>query len=223
MIHGYHIMPPSQQEFSQEFYHLVVPAASMALECYCRDFISIIYAAQHLVDCGKAFRTLMAPTRPPKYRRRKPCFLPHCEKMFKFELSDYIAYEVERDRFFQYPHARAALLEGGITWRLAMLSLGAQDTLNGPSDSAHDFGEVFTLSDGTKLVDDCLTDNECDLISGTYIIYTGVFVHYILRCFDIKATVGMGKQVAEKSWWPKQSTWIASCENIGYWTEAAEQ
>jgi hypothetical protein len=57
-----------------------------------------------------------------------------------------------------------------------MLCLEAQDALNGPSDSTHDFGEVFTLSDGTKLVDDCLTSDERDLICGTNIVYTGAFI-----------------------------------------------
>jgi hypothetical protein len=84
----------------------------------------------------------------------------------------------ELDKFFQSPHSRAALLEGGILWRLAMLYLDPQDALNGPSDSANDFGEVFTLPDGTQLVND-----ERDLICGTCIVYTGAFI-VCVHCFS---------------------------------------
>jgi hypothetical protein len=58
-----------------------------------------------------------------------------------------------------------------------MSVLGPQDALVGPSDLANDFGKVFSLPDGTMLVDDCLLDEERDLICGTYIVYTGTFLH----------------------------------------------
>jgi hypothetical protein len=183
-VQAYHIMPPSQQKFGDQYYYLVVPAASTALESYRRNFSSITFAAQRLVECGKPFRTLMAPTRDGRYSRPR-LLLPHRAKSFKFNYDNYLAYENELDRLFQYPHARAALLEGGIVWRLAMEHIEAQDALNGPSDSAHDFGEVFTLSDGTKFMDDCLVDTERDFICGTYIVYTGMFI-YVLHCFAIK-------------------------------------
>ena len=89
---------------------------------------------------------------------------------------DFVAYERVRERFFQHPHARAALLEGGIIWRLAMEHLDSQDALRGPSDSANDFGDSISLPNGTELVDDSLTDDERDLICGTYIIYTGLLL-----------------------------------------------
>jgi hypothetical protein len=175
----YHVMPPLHQTFSSRYYHLAVPAASTAVECYRRDFTTITIAAQRLVDRGKLFKTLMSPTRPKRRRRPKPFVLPHREAAYIFKHSDFVAYEARQDRYFLYPHARAALLEGGILWRLAMECLDAQDALNGPSDSAHDFGEFFSLPDGTKVIDDCLTENERDLISGVYIVYTGAFVVYL--------------------------------------------
>jgi hypothetical protein len=174
-IWGYRLMPPLQQEFAEQYFHLVVPQAAVAIECYRRSFISIPFTAQRLLDCGKSFRTLMSPTRNPIHTR--PLFvLPHREQNFTFNHSHYVAYEQELGKFFQYPHTRAALLEGGILWRLAMQYLDPRDALDGPSDSACDFGGVVYLPDGTKLVDDCLVNNERDLICGTYIVYTGAFI-----------------------------------------------
>lgn len=172
----YHVKPPMQQEFSVELYHLLVPTASTAVECYRRSFPNITFAAQHLVDCGKSFRIFMNPKRPKKYPRPTPPILPHPENSRPFMHYDFVAYERVRERFFQHPHARAALLEGGIIWRLAMEHLDSQDALRGPSDSANDFGDSISLPNGTELVDDSLTDDERDLICGTYIIYTGLLL-----------------------------------------------
>jgi hypothetical protein len=55
-----------------------------------------------------------------------------------------------------------------------MHCLYTQDALRGPSDCAHNFGDIFRLSDGTELMDDSLTNDECDLICSTYNVYTGV-------------------------------------------------
>ena len=218
---GYRLMPPSQQDFEERFYHLVVPQATVAIECYRRGFVSIPFAAQRLLDCGKSFRTFMSPTRDAIQTR--PCFvLPHRPTGFTFQPSHYPLYKRELEFFFQYPHARAALLEGGILWRLAMEYLDPRDALDGPSESACDFGEVVHLPDGTKLVDDCLTNDERDLICCSYIVYTGAFI-LCLTCLDIKVIIGYGKQESEQSWWPKQSTWVAGCEYAGHWTEACEQ
>jgi hypothetical protein len=172
-------MPPLHQEFCKQYYHLAVPTASTAVECYRRGFTSITHATQHLVDRGKAFRTLMLPTRGKKYGPSRGLVLPRRVKEYVFNRSDFSAYEAERDRFFQLPHARAALLDGGIVWRLAMEVLDAEDALKGPSDSANDFGDIFSLPDGTRLVDDCLNDDERDLICGTYVAYTGASTPYL--------------------------------------------
>jgi hypothetical protein len=41
--------------------------------------------------------------------------------------------------------------------------------------------------------------------------------------FDVKVIIGQGEQISERSWWPKQSTWLVGCEYAGYWTEACEK
>jgi hypothetical protein len=85
---------------------------------------------------------------------------------------DYRAYEERRDLFFKQPHARAALLKGGIIWRLAMESIGPDVAIMGPSDRAHHFGDIVG-PDGHQITDDDLTDDELNLICGVYEVPTG--------------------------------------------------
>jgi len=177
----YHIMPPLDHGFAKQYYRLAVPSAATALECYRRDFTSTPFAVQRLLDRGIPFRTLMVRTRRKWYSPPRPLVLPHRNLAYQFGPTDFIVYEALRDRFFQYPHARAALLEGGIVWRLAKECLDVQLAVNGPSDFANDFGDVVRLPDGTELVDDSFAIDARDLICGTYIVYTGAFI--ICICF----------------------------------------
>jgi hypothetical protein len=175
----YHVKPPMQQEFSDKFC-LLLPTASTAVECYRRRFSSISEATWHLIKAGKSFRTFMrpmGPMRPLKYGRPK-LTLPPRGKAYPFAYHDFVSYERERERLFQYPHLRAALLEGGILWRLAMECLDPHVAVLGPSDSANDFGDRILLPDGGTLVDDSLTDNERNLICGVYAGKAGSFVYH---------------------------------------------
>jgi len=56
---------------------------------------------------------------------------------------------------------------------LAIEVLELNDALQGPSENFHSYGHVIN-SNGRQLWDDDLTQDECDLISGVYKIYTGV-------------------------------------------------
>ena len=79
------------------------------------------------------------------------------------------------------PHARAALTHGGIIWRLAMEFTRTYDgTLErvrsyldlGPSEEIQ-WHRVVIQEAGRELVDDCLTEQELDIMSGVSKIYTG--------------------------------------------------
>ncbi|KAF8235939.1 hypothetical protein L208DRAFT_1173788, partial [Tricholoma matsutake] len=57
--------------------------------------------------------------------------------------------------------------------------------------------------------DDCLTEDELDLICGVYRIDTGQCnVH--------------GHQTTHISWWPRPSVWEGSGLYVGYWSEDCE-
>jgi hypothetical protein len=111
--------------------------------------------------------------------------------------------------FFRLPHSRAALLCGGIVWRIAIEFLPLEAAYNGPSDSATNLNNIIPPSGSPgeqPLVDDILTSEEMDFICGVYTICD---------------SDGHGKP-AQSSWWPKQSTWLVSPYNLGYWTPSCE-
>ncbi|KAJ7437317.1 hypothetical protein FB451DRAFT_1061024 [Mycena latifolia] len=97
--------------------------------------------------------------RPPKY---KP------------DLTDYHTYVALRRRFLRSPRGGAALLFGGIVGRLARSDVSVEEVLRGPSDDALLNG--ICLWDGHSVSaywDDCLSQQEIDLICGVYHIATG--------------------------------------------------
>jgi hypothetical protein len=80
---------------------------------------------------------------------------------------EYAAYERQRDEFLHGPRGRAALMSGGIVWRLAVDSLGINNdvVLAGPSNEAQPYGDESAVP---VMLDDCLTVEECNLICGVY-------------------------------------------------------
>lgn len=91
---------------------------------------------------------------------------------YKPDVVDYKGYERDRATFLLSDRARAALLEGGIVWRLAIEHLKFDDVIGGPAELDSGLYERF---DG-ELVggwDDKLTNDELDLICGVYKIFTG--------------------------------------------------
>jgi hypothetical protein len=90
------------------------------------------------------------------------------------DAADYAAYEAARDDFLRSSHARAAILKGGIVWRLAMEFISPGSILTGPSDAALSRGQAFRFSDNV-FIDNCLNEDELDLICGVYRVYTGMY------------------------------------------------
>src|SRR4051812_42622388 len=93
------------------------------------------------------------------------------------DLLDYESYVLTRDTYLRQPHCRAALLAGGIVWRLAFEALGISPVLDGPTAHALKYGMRISASDASgqahTLYDDTLTEDETNLICGVYKIYTG--------------------------------------------------
>ena len=77
------------------------------------------------------------------------------------------------------PYHRAALLQGGIIWRLALDTLefptdAEINVTQGPSEDALTRGTTIVLDDGLELSDDTLTEEEIELICGVYKWSTGM-------------------------------------------------
>jgi hypothetical protein len=165
---------------------LVVPDATTAVMCLRRDWGSdIMKIALNLLRRGIAFKTLQPIGVAPHVRRPLTELrtyslgykLPHFTAVY----ADYIVYEQHRHEFMNQPRARAALLHGGLIWRLALHSFGFDDlpsVLDGLSREAVPFGLMLSIN-GQTYFDDELSEEEEDFICGTYHIYTGKFSTHI--------------------------------------------
>jgi hypothetical protein len=153
---------------------LVVNDAASVLESFRQSGNSILALAEKFVCSGRPFSTRIhrGQCRPPYYRPlptptlgwRPPHHIPKSH--------EYNYYEYIRDDFFRQPHARAALLKGGIVWRLAFESASCRAgevALDGPSDEVLDCG---TSIEPAGLWDDDLSEEEMDLICGVYKVFT---------------------------------------------------
>jgi len=113
----------------------------------------------------------------------------------------YEFYEEARATVLSRPYARAALLKGGILARLARENLDVMSAVQGPSIDVFSLRTSRRSSDGWLYWDDDLSTSEMNLICGVY-----------------KLPTSQGVQTADMSWWPKQSMWVGSNVDVGYWS-----
>src|SRR5208282_1210554 len=132
--------------------------------------------ARELLNRGIRFHTLLLlpcirPSPPA------PVSIPLRLSGYEFTSKDYHAYVQERSALLADTRvARAALLRGGVVWRLAMATLSFDDVLQGPSVAAtlYHRGVCFKIGDDSvELCDDGLSQLEYDIICGPYRCYTG--------------------------------------------------
>ena len=113
----------------------------------------------------------------------------------------YEGYEEAHATILGRSYACAALLKGGILARLARESLNVTSAVQGPSADVFSLGTSHRSLDGQLHWDDDLSTSEIDTLCGVY-----------------KFPTGQGVQTADMSWWPKQSTWVGSNVDVGYWS-----
>ncbi|KAF6751747.1 hypothetical protein DFP72DRAFT_473885 [Ephemerocybe angulata] len=162
--------------------------------------------AFELVGQGIRFHTWLevanvCSTGPPssgrliKYRRR----------LTVFDSRDYDTYTINCRSLCKGHVGRAALLRGGIVWRLAIPYVSFGDVLSGPSSAAlQGKGIVRSNGQGSFLVDDDLTVDEVDAICGHYDVYDERHL-----------------QIARFSWWPPAELWEQRY-GFGGWSRDAE-
>jgi hypothetical protein len=185
---------------------IVLDSALSAVECLRRPEYKPEDIVSRLVRHGNPFRTIITG-QPPGHR--PPIFyfgLGYCQMDYKPSTVDYIAYERARDDFLRGPRGRAALMKGGIIWRLAMQMLHEDVVIAGPSESVYGSGICFSDNrSGKHWWDDDLTVEEMGLVSGVYKVFTG-----------------KGLQTSDQSWWPKHSAWEGSGADFGFWSASSE-
>ena len=162
---------------------LLVPSMTTVMQIL-RDELfgtSKLTAAAQLVKRGMEFRTMLpvahsfAFNRSPLPPRTPPC----CHVAYTSDSRNYAVYEEARSTVLTDSRARAALLKGGIIWRLAIDTLHPDCVLRGPDLQS---AKQFVLpSEHGFLLDDDLTDNEMDFICGTYRILTSTLGYTIMH------------------------------------------
>jgi hypothetical protein len=144
-----------------------------ALECVRRQwgpyFLDI---ANELCSHGYPFHTRVPGPRPTIQPRPSIHTLGYREVGYNPQPCDYAAYEALRNDFLSSPRGRAALLHGGIIWRLAKDIVPEVAAMNGPSSEVANTGQAI-MCEGKYLWDDQLMEEELNLICGVYKVYTG--------------------------------------------------
>ena len=124
-----------------------------------------------LVHSGIPFNTVIASNtypHPPRLRLSPPIGLGMRLRNFSPDPEEYRLYEKARDDFLCGSFGRAALLKGGVIWRLAKEVVPISEVFNGPTQLAKDFGQLVLTTDGDDMIDDDFSEEQLDLISGLY-------------------------------------------------------
>ncbi|KAI0643574.1 hypothetical protein C8Q79DRAFT_914497 [Trametes meyenii] len=121
---------------------------------------------------------------------------------------DYCIYEARAYEILTSPRGRAAILEGGLIWRLALEIFGNQvhrRAVEGPSEGVSKYAHKVAVGRETYF-DDALTPEEIDIICGTY-----------------KIAESSSNDPTHLSWWPRPTQWMSSGLNLGHWSQLAER
>ena len=158
-----------------ECWYDVLVDAPTALELFRRhDIRSRASAISLMVQKGIGFRTVYPPTGRDSFSLHPSPFgdcLGWRPREFQSTQHDYRQYVAQAYEVLRQPRGRAAILQGGIVWRLALEILGsdaAESAVSGPSTDIYSFGQEFFPERGHPLYDDCLMPNEIDIVCGVY-------------------------------------------------------
>ncbi|KAJ3558876.1 hypothetical protein NP233_g11409 [Leucocoprinus birnbaumii] len=167
--------------------------------------------ALELLQSGVPFRTLQEENRlaPVQASQETPSRLSIRLDDHKFDKSDYEFFLKRCESLLTIDRARAALLRGGIVWRVALNYVPISMAIGGPSglhSNSHHMLKVMDRS-GVVYVDDELTPEEYDVICGTYRFFQGK----------------KAKHETQLSWFPPLSVFENCCLNIGRWSQQCEE
>ncbi|RXW17504.1 hypothetical protein EST38_g8347 [Candolleomyces aberdarensis] len=133
------------------------------LICRLPDDFTETSIAFYLVQRGISFRLMFPPPRLRKHLRRPVVYaLPIRKFDHVFTNEDYDSYINCRTQLLGQPQMQSALKRGGISWRLAMGTLGISNIICEPTM----WGRTFRPSD--ELMEDTLATVELDLLCGAY-------------------------------------------------------
>ena len=146
---------------------------------------------------------------------------------------DYREYEEHLIIFLQEPRARAALLKGGLIWRLTKevmaTATSSWDLLVMPMFSAATCNHTRVKS---CMMTNYLTQSSTLSVASTLYTPVSLTTHthtHIYICMYVCIglllifLIGQGIQADQASWWPKHSAFEKCPLNVGYWLLSSEQ
>ncbi|PPQ83540.1 hypothetical protein CVT24_006208 [Panaeolus cyanescens] len=166
--------------------------------------------ALYLVHHGVPFKTLQQRNSLPQMAQMSTTLIssnlvPQRMKGHIFNEDDYTAYLISTENALRNRRlGRAALKAGGHPWRLAVVMLGFDAVLEGPTCLSAAPEQIFTVRDkvtGEEYVDDGISELESELLCGLF------------ECFT-----GNGAQTSRKSYHPLPTTLKGSGMDYGRWT-----
>ncbi|KAF9041373.1 hypothetical protein BJ165DRAFT_1406321 [Panaeolus papilionaceus] len=167
--------------------------------------------ALYLVSHGIPFKTLQ----DTKTLKRMPLLttstrlIPKRGNGHRFTADDYFAYVDLLDDFLQHRRGRAALMQGGFTWRVASSVISADKVLDGPTGWSTNSEDIFVVQipdTEEEYVDDGISEIEEELICGL-----------------VECSTGIGDQMSRRSYYPLPKTYRGSGIDYGRWTEGLEK
>jgi hypothetical protein len=153
----------------------VTNAADALFVCRLESSLQDLEIARALLQRGIPFRTLLPLAPVPPSPLPPPALVPIRLSGYSFTKRDYDAYLHQRVTILNSPGGRAALLRGGILWRIAVQETSFDDVLRGPSMSTLVHRRGFSVEDGEGNTwwDDELEGHDAALLCGGYNCYTG--------------------------------------------------
>lgn len=159
-------------------WHIFVTDPATVVQCIQKSFQRTSSIARYLLACGIQFSTVnvhkpngMKMTPSP----RKTDLLGYRGENHVFTAEDYKMYETRCRNLLLERGTRAAVMKGGIIQRLAIEIMG-QDISNvlvGPSKDSEAQGLLLSDKNGYQLIDDVITEGECEILCGVYHVLTG--------------------------------------------------
>jgi hypothetical protein len=178
-----HLIGIKGKPFDQQWYLLAVRSPASVCQLFRENINSVLGMVRYLVSGGIPFATVRCLPFLPSARREPRSRLGFRTQGHIFDAVDYNSYEEAKIDLLKSSVGRAALMRGGIVWRLANGIVPVKSVTKGPNPSIKEDGCVWDSMDEFKLVDDSLSLRDEDVICGMYYVETSMFMRI---CCDVQ-------------------------------------
>jgi hypothetical protein len=159
-------------------WNLAVQSAAAALYvCRLDDAMSEEDIALDLAQEGIPFRTLQHRDSLPEMQRSwyASTYVPMRLSGHVFDQSDHDFFRHQSREILGLPRARAAIMRGGFSRRIALEYISVGEVVKGPIGIYEDPAHMFVAKDrvGNEYIDDDLTTQELEVLCGLFSTFTG--------------------------------------------------